>query len=127
MGSPSWTKEICCTIFNNKFAIVFFDKYSPNVVLELGMCFGMGRKTIILINENQKIESGSTEERLFSMVKDYDCVVYRNAENLYDNLFRSINGLFFNNIEYEIPNIQNMLNKKEIYNLYILIQQEGIN
>lgn len=127
MGSPSWTKEICCTIFNNKFAIVYLDKYSPNVVLELGMCFGMGRKTIILINENQQIESGSTEEQLFSMVRDYDCVVYRNAENLYENLFRSIYGLFFNNTVYEIPNIQNMFNKEELDNLKNLIQQEGIN
>lgn len=116
--SPSWTKEICCTIYNNKYSIVFLDKYSPNVILELGVCFGMGRKTIILVNETD----GTTEQKLFSMIKDYDCITYRNVQDLFIKLIHSINGVFFNRIDYKIPEIHKVFNENEVEELNNLIQ-----
>ncbi len=116
--SPSWTKEICCTIYNNKYSIIFLDKYSPNVILELGVCFGMGRKTIILVNETD----GTTEQKLFSMIKDYDCITYRNVQDLFIKLIHSINGVFFNRIDYKIPEIHKVFNENEVEELNNLIQ-----
>lgn len=116
--SPSWTKEICCTIYNNKYSIIFLDKYSPNVVLELGVCFGMGRKVIILVNEI----SGSIEQSLFSMIRDYDCIIYKNAKELFEKLIHSINGLFFNNVDYKIPDILQLFSEDEINKLNNLIK-----
>lgn len=116
--SPSWTKEICCTIYNNKYSIVFLDKYSPNVVLELGVCFGMGRKTIILINEN----NGTIEKNLFSMIRDYDCITYKNANDLFEKLIHSINGIFFNNLDYRVPEIHELFNEIEVEELNHLIK-----
>ena len=118
MRSPSWTKEICCTIYNNKYSLVFLDKYSPNVVLELGVCLGMGRKTIILVNET----NGTTEQKLFSMIKDYDCITYKNVNELFEKLIHSINGIFFNNIEYKLPKIHEIFNENEVENLNNLIK-----
>lgn len=116
--SPSWTKEICCTIYNNKYALVFLDKYSPNVVLELGVCLGMGRKTIILVNET----NGTTEQKLFSMIKDYDCITYKNVNNLFEKLIHSINGIYFNNIDYKVPKIHEVLKENEVEDLNKLIK-----
>lgn len=116
--SPSWTKEICCTIYNNKYALVLLDKYSPNVVLELGVSFGMGRKTIILVNEVK----GGTEQKLFSMIKDYDCVTYKNVNDLYESLIHSINGVFFNFVDYSVPEISNIFNEVEVTELNNLIK-----
>jgi len=116
--SPSWTKEICCTIYNNKYSIVFLDKYSPNVVLELGVCFGMGRKTIILINEN----NGTIKKNLFSMIRDYDCITNKNATDLFEKLIHSINGIFFNNLDYRVPEIHELFNKIEVEDLNHLIK-----
>jgi len=116
--SPSWTKEICCTIYNNKYALVFLDKYSPNVVLELGVSLGMGRKTIILVNEIKD----TTEQKLFSMIKDYDCITYKNANDLFEKLIHSINGIFFNKIEYNIPKIQEIFKENEVEDLNKLIR-----
>ena len=116
--SPSWTKEICCTIYNNKYALVFLDKFSPNVVLELGVSFGMGRKTIILVNEVK----GGTEQKLFSMIKDYDCVTYKNANDLFEKLIHSINGVFFNVVDYRVPEILRVFNEEEVEELNNLIK-----
>lgn len=121
LKTPSWTKEICCTIYNNKFTIVFLDKYSPNVVLELGIAFGMGRKSIILINKNRKKEN--VEDQLFSMVNDYDCIMYSNSQELFEKLIISINGIFFNIIDYEIPNISDIFTQEDINELDKLIKE----
>ncbi len=118
--SPSWTKEICCTIYDNKYSIVFLDIFSPNVVLELGVCFGMGRKTIILVNESNN--PTPTEKMLFSMIKDYDCITYKNTKELFEKLVRSINGLFFNNLDYEIPEITTLFNENDVKELENIIQ-----
>jgi len=116
--TPSWTKEICCTIYNNKYSLVLLDKYSPNVVLELGVCFGMGRKTIILVNE----VNGTTEQNLFSMIRDYDCITYRDAYDLFEKLIHSINGIFLNNLDYNIPEIHELMNENEVEDLNNLIK-----
>ena len=116
--SPSWTKEICCTIYNNKYALVFLDKYSPNVVLELGVCLGMGRKTIILVNET----NGTTEQKLFSMIKYYYFITYKNVNNLFEKLIHSINGIYFNNIDYKVPKIHEVLKENEVEDLNKLIK-----
>ena len=118
MRSPSWTKEICCTIYNNKYSIILLDKYSPNVVLELGVCFGMGRKTIILVNETK----GTIEQNLFSMIRDYECITYKNANGLFKKMIHSINGNFFNNLDYKVIEIHELLNETEVENLNNLIE-----
>lgn len=125
LKSLSWSKEICCTIFNNKYAIVLLDKYSPNVVLELGVIYGMGRKAIILINSNQK--RGTPEDLLFSMIKDYDCIFYSSFNGLFDKLIKAINGIFFNIIEFKAEEIDSVFTKKEIevYNKVIQLDQEN--
>lgn len=119
--TPSWTKEICCTIFNNKFAIVFLDKYSPNVVLELGVALGMGRKVIILVNKNYF--KGDLEKSLFSMIRDYDCVTYNDINELFEKLIKAINGVYFDIIDYNIPKINEIFNENELKDYNKLIQE----
>lgn len=119
--SRSWTKEICCTIYNNKYSIIILDKYSPNVILELGVVFGMGRKAIILVNNN--ISKGKIEDLLFSMISDYDCVVYRDANEFYERFYLALNGIFFNILGETIPKITETFNEKEIKELDKIIKE----
>ncbi|MBA7626541.1 hypothetical protein ES703_33993 [subsurface metagenome] len=124
MRSRSWTKEICCTIYNNKYSIIILDKYSPNVILELGVVFGMGRKAIILVNNN--ISKGKIEDLLFSMISDYDCVVYGDVYEFYESFYLALNGIFFNILGQTIPKITDIFNEKEIKELDKIIK-EGYN
>lgn len=119
--SRSWTKEICCTIYNNKYSMIILDKYSPNVILELGVVFGMGRKAIILVNNN--ISKGKIEELLFSMISDYDCVVYGDVYEFYERIYIALNGIFFNILEQTIPKITDIFNEKEIEELDKIIKK----
>lgn len=122
--SRSWTKEICCTIYNNKYSIIILDKYSPNVILELGVVFGMGRKAIILVNNNNS--KGKIEDLLFSMISDYDCVVYGDVYEFYKKFYLALNGIFFNILGQTIPIITDIFNEKEIKELDKIIK-EGYN
>ena len=119
--SRSWTKEICCTIYNNKYSIIILDKYSPSVILELGIVLGMGRKAIILVNKN--ISKGKIEELLFSMISDYDCIVYSDVYEFYERFYTAINGIFFNILEQTNPKITDIFNQKEIQELDRIIKE----
>lgn len=119
--SRSWTKEICCTIYNNKYSLIILDKFSPNVVMELGIILGMGRKAIVLVNNN--VSKGSIEDLLFSMINDYDCVVYGNVYDFYERFSQALNGIFFDNLDQSVPKIAELFNSEEIENLNKIIKE----
>ncbi|MHA1380689.1 MAG: hypothetical protein ACTSRG_20160 [Candidatus Helarchaeota archaeon] len=81
LKSGSWTKEICCSIFECKFGIAIIDELNPNVLFEFGILVGLGRKTIVILNKNYR----NTKE-LPSMLKDYEILVYEDANGLIDGL-----------------------------------------
>jgi len=110
-GSQSYTKQICCSIFQSRFGLVILDEQNPNVILELGMMLAQGRKTMILLNENYCNAKDKP-----SMLDDYDLVVYKNASEFVGRIYQFLENFF------ELPLVKQIeFTREELHELNELI------
>ena len=77
--------KVCEGIQKSEFAIVDLSDWNPNVFFELGLCYGLGRKLVIIKREDSKVPTD---------LKGMEYVPYANAKQLRQRLQEVVPRVF---------------------------------
>ena len=76
--------KICFEIQKSEYAIINVSDWNPNVLFELGLCYGTNVKTIIIKDRRKSIPSN---------LQGVEYIEYSNSANLKKNLIKAFEKL----------------------------------